>query len=100
LADTYDVAVNIHSFSECSLAAIQWWADRIAERNIEWLLIVPNTGGDMLSTEASGDRLDFRPVIEGAGYELVDQRPIYGQEELRELINVDNQFMLFRRRSN
>ena len=99
LADAYDVAINIHSFSECSLAAIQWWADRIAERDIEWLLIVPNTGGDLLSTEASGDRLDFRPVIEGAGYELVDQRPIYGVEELRELIDVDNQFMLFRRRS-
>lgn len=43
LRDAYDLCVNIHSFSECSIAAIEWWLARIAERDIEWLFIVPNT---------------------------------------------------------
>ena len=75
LAERYHLAVNVHSFSECSLAAIEWWLDRLAQRDIEWLLIVPNTVGELLSTELDGSRRDFRPPIEAAGYALVDHRP-------------------------
>jgi len=98
LAERYHVAVNIHSFSECSLAAIEWWLDRMAERDVEWLLIVPNTVGELLSTELDGSRRDYRPPIEARGYELVDRRPIYQNDELRELIGLDDEFLLFRRR--
>jgi len=99
LADAYTVAVNVHSFSECSLDAIRWWMDRIGERDIEWLLIVPNTPGALLSTERDGSRLDFRPDVEKAGYELADHRPVYQSDELRQLIALDDEFYLFRRRS-
>jgi len=98
LADSYTVAVNVHSFSECSLAAIRWWMERIAERDIEWLLIVPNTQGQLLSTEVGGDHLDFMPAVVGAGYELADHRPVYQSAELRELIDLHDEFYLFRRR--
>lgn len=98
MAERYDVAVNIHSFSECSLAAIEWWLARLAERDVEWLLIVPNTPGELLSTELDGSRRDFRPPVEAAGYELVDHRPIYQNDELRELIGLDDEFFLFHRR--
>ena len=97
LADAYTVAVNIHSFSECSLEAIRWWMDRIGERDIPWLLIVPNTPGELLSTELDGSRLDFRPDVEGAGYELADHRPVFQTDELRELISLDDEFFLFKR---
>jgi hypothetical protein len=96
LADAYTVAVNIHSFSECSLEAIRWWMDRIGERDIEWLLIVPNTPGELLSTELDGSRLDFRSDVEGAGYELVDHRPVFQTGELRDLISLDDEFFLFK----
>ncbi len=99
LADSYTVAVNVHSFSECSLEAIGWWMDRIAERDVEWLLIVPNTQGALLSTELNGDRLDFRPHVEAAGYELVDHRPVFQTDELRALITIEDEFYLFRRAS-
>jgi hypothetical protein len=89
--------VNIHSFSECSLAAIRWWMDRVGERDVEWLLIVPNTPGELLSTEADGTRLDFRPEVERAGFELADHRPVYQSEELRGLIPLKDEFFLFRR---
>lgn len=97
LADSYTVAVNVHSFSECSHDAIRWWLDRIAERDIEWLLIVPNTQGDLLSTEIDGTREDFMPDVLAAGYELADHRPVYESDELREMIDLHDEFFLFRR---
>lgn len=97
LDDHYTVAVNVHSFSECSRDAIRWWMERITERDIEWLLIVPNTQGVLLSTEQDGSRLDFQADIESAGYELADHRPVYQNDELRELITIEDEFYLFRR---
>ena len=97
LADSYTVAVNVHSFSECSLAAIRWWLDRLAEREVPWLLVVPNTPGRLLSTEADGSRADFLPAVLAAGYELADRRPVYASDEMREMIGVHDEFLLFRR---
>lgn len=99
LGERYDVAVNIHSFSECSLEAIRWWLDRIAEREIEWLLIVPNTPDELRSTEADGSMKPFRQDVLDRGYELVDDRPIHQSDELRELIDLHDRFYLFKKRS-
>jgi hypothetical protein len=97
IAERYTVAVNIHSFSECPLAAIRWWLDQIAERDIEWLLIVPNHPLRLFSTEADGEHLDFLPDVVARGYELVDHRPVHVDPELREFIPSDDRFFLFRR---
>lgn len=97
LAGSYTVAVNVHSFSECSLAAIRWWLDLLAERDVPWLLVLPNTPGELLSTEADGSRADFLPAVLDAGFELADRRPVYGSDEMRDLIGVHDEFVLFRR---
>ena len=97
LGESYDVCVNVHSFSECSLEAIRWWLDRIAERKIDWLLIVPNTPDELRSTELDGSMLPFRQDVLARGYELVDDRPIHQSDELRELIDLHDRFYLFRR---
>ncbi|MBM7516568.1 putative sugar O-methyltransferase [Nocardioides nitrophenolicus] len=98
LGERYDVAVNIHSFSECSHDAIRWWLDRIAERDIPWLLIVPNTPDELRSTEADGSMEPFRQDVLDRGYELVDDRPIHQSDELRELIDLHDRFYLFKRK--
>lgn len=95
---SYDLAVNIHSFSECPIAAIRWWLQKVAELQVKWLLIVPNDPNEMLSTEGEGPRVDFMPDIKAAGYELVTSRPVYANDELRALIGVSDHFFLFRRR--
>ncbi|WP_183094345.1 putative sugar O-methyltransferase [Nocardioides stalactiti] len=100
LADAYDVAINIHSFSECSMEAIGWWLDRIAERDIEWLFIVPNTPHQLLSTELDGTMKDFSHLVEAAGYEKVDERPVYENDELRALIDLHDTHFLFRRKGS
>jgi hypothetical protein len=97
LRDSYTVAVNVHSFSEQSRASIRWWLERISERDIEWLLIVPNTEGELLSTEVGGDREDFLPDVLAAGYVLEDNRPVYQSDELREMIGVSDEYFLFRK---
>jgi hypothetical protein len=97
LADHYTVAVNVHSFAECSHAAIEWWLARIAERDVEWLLIVPTMPGQLLSVELDGSHEDFMPDVLAAGYELADHRPIYESAEIREILCVPDEFFLFKK---
>lgn len=74
----FDLAVNIHSFSECPIDAIKWWLDQVAEAEIEHLFVVPNTARDLISTEGEGrHRQDFRVEIERRGYKLEEMRPKY-----------------------
>lgn len=99
LSQHYDLAVNIHSFSECSRAAVRWWLEQIRSRDIEWLLIVPNDPTELLTSEADGTKKDFMPDVLDCGYELWDRRPIYMNPDLREFISVNDHFFLFRRKS-
>lgn len=71
-----DIAVNIHSFSECSLSAIEWWCKYIASLGIRYFMIAPNPGkhgGNRLST-TPGDH-DFNSIINAAGYRLMKIEP-------------------------
>lgn len=97
LRDSYTVAVNVHSFSEQTHASIKWWLGEIAKRDITWLLIVPNTYGELLSTEVGGTREDFMPSVLAAGYELADHRTVYGNDDMREMIGLHDEFFLFKK---
>ena len=70
-----DIATNIHSFSECTLAAICWWLDLLAKHHVRYLFIAPNTDDTLLSTEHSGPRRDFEQEIVARGWKLRDKRP-------------------------
>lgn len=96
LLDSYDLCVNIHSWSECSQDSIRWWLDRVAERRIPWLLVVPNTP-ELLSTELDGSMKPFLNDVLDRGYELVDDRCIVENVEIRELIDLRDKFYLFKR---
>jgi len=72
-----DLAVNIHSFSECSLEAIEWWLALLSEAKIKHLFIVPNGsdhGGKKLALN-SGE--DFSGLVEKYGYRLHIKAPKY-----------------------
>ncbi|EKQ66967.1 hypothetical protein OsccyDRAFT_4783 [Leptolyngbyaceae cyanobacterium JSC-12] len=70
-----DVAVNVHSFSECSLEAINGWLDLLTELAIPNLMIVPNMldngGTKLLSCEKDKTRINYQPLLEERGYQLV-----------------------------
>jgi len=68
-----DLAVNIHSFSECTVNAIEWWLDLLAEKEVPNLIIVPNSGEELLTNDGQ----DFLPLIEKYGYHLAALEPKY-----------------------
>ena len=65
-----DLAVNIHSWSECPLQWINFWLDRIAELDVTYLFVVPHTA-DAVSMEPDGRGICFLPAIESRGYKIV-----------------------------
>jgi hypothetical protein len=76
------LAVNICSFSECTLSAISWWLDLVLKHRIRYLLIVPDAlhyGGSRLMTVRAGgtDYEDFMPAILSRGYRLRTRRAKY-----------------------
>jgi SAM-dependent methyltransferase len=94
-ADDVDLAVNIHSFAEAPLTAIEWWLELLARSTVRHLLIVPNTKDRLLSKEHDGPRVDFRPLVEEAGFELVKIRPKYGSSEFMQRHGLHGAFPMF-----
>jgi hypothetical protein len=77
-----DLAVNIHSFTECTLDSISWWLDLVSSQGIRYLFIVPNAeshGGTRLMSRELDlvDQKDFMPAILARGYRLIAQRAKY-----------------------
>jgi hypothetical protein len=94
---SFDLAVNIHAFPECTFQAVEWWIDLIERLEIPNLLIVPNEPTDLLTLEADGTRRDFLPLIERAGYRLAHREPVIDDPAVRDLLRLDDHFHLFAR---
>jgi SAM-dependent methyltransferase len=93
----FDLAVNIHSFSECTLAAIAWWVEELRRLRVPRLLVIPNEPTELLSLEADGSRRDFGPLLEKAGYRPLVSRPVVEDAAVRELVPLEDHFHLFAR---
>jgi hypothetical protein len=91
----FDLAINIHSFSECTLRAVDWWVGWLAERRVRHLLLVPNDGDRLLTLESDGRRENFAPVLEAAGYHLTQREYVCRDAATRKLIGIEDQFHLF-----
>lgn len=82
-----DLAVNIHSFSECTMEAVCWWLDLLAKHRVQYLMVVPNPlahgGTKLMTTEKDGTFADFLPAITSRGYRLHTQAPKYGDPGLQ-----------------
>lgn len=76
-----DVAVNIHSFSECPMSAVAGWLDLLVKHRIRHLMVVPNAidngGTRPLSYEADGTWRDLMPLFQAKSYKLVTTEPKY-----------------------
>jgi SAM-dependent methyltransferase len=94
-AGSFDLAVNVHSFSECTLAAVGWWIDLLARLGVPRLLIVPNEPDQLLTLEPDGARRDFLPVLEQAGYRLTLSEDVIADPAVRELVRLHDRFHLF-----
>jgi hypothetical protein len=91
----FDLAVNIHSFSECTHDAIAWWLDLLRRLAVPRVLIIPNEPTELLSLEADNSRRDFAPLLSEAGYELVKAEPVLDDPAVRELVGLEDHFHLY-----
>lgn len=90
----FDLAINVHSFSECTYAAVEWWLERLRELEVPMLFVVPNEPDGFLSKEVDGRR-DLMPALEAAGYRLAVREPVISEPAAREMTRIRDQFHLF-----
>lgn len=94
-SEAFDIAFNVHSFSECAGAAIAWWMDLLSEIRVQHLFVVPNEPEGFLTIEMDGSRRDYRQIIEDRGYQLQTEQHVYDDPAVRELLEVFDRFCLF-----
>jgi hypothetical protein len=95
--DAFNLAVNIHSFSECTYATVEWWTELIRSLRVPHLIVVPNEPDELLTLEMDGSRRDFRSLIERAGYRLEHSEPVVSEPAVAELLSMHDRFYLFER---
>jgi hypothetical protein len=76
-AQHVDLAINVHSFSECTLAAIDWWFSLLERQRVRYVMLVPH-GGTYKGQLLSHDRKDYGAIVESHGYRLVAKDPKFG----------------------
>ena len=94
-ADHFDLAMNVHSFSECPLDAIEWWMQLLATLKVPRLFLVPNEPAGFLSTEEDGTRRNYLPVIEAAGYRSTVEEWSFDDPAVRQVIGIGDRYCLF-----
>ena len=72
-----DIVTNIESFAECTVQSITWWLDLLEKYEARYFMIAIE-GESLLSREVDGSRIEFQPLIEQRGFELIAREPIYG----------------------
>ena len=94
---SFDLAMNVHSFSECTLDAITWWLAQLVRLEVPHLFLVPNEPEGFLSLETDGRRLDAMPALEAAGYRLVAEDPAILDDSVRSVLDLHDRHCLFAR---
>ncbi len=99
----FDLATNIHSWSECPLSAVKYWLDLLADLRVPYLFVVPNwieKGQMFLTIEPDGSRVSFLPEIERHGYRLKVIEQKFGDSSLMAAYGIFNApYVLFERRA-
>ena len=88
---TINIAVNIHSFPEVTLSAIEWWLSLLAKYNVKYLMVVPNSG--VLRTV---DGNNFGEIVEKYGYKLMAKEHNYNDLIVQEFALMPTYYFLFR----
>ncbi len=95
-----DVAVNIHSFSECTPAAIEGWMAFLARKRVGHLMVVPNavtSAGPDGVTMLTNAGHDFSRIVRQHGYTLVANEPKFPEPVVQEYGLSPARYLLFRR---
>ncbi len=94
-----DIAVNVHSFSECSLAAIDAWLAFLAGRRVPHLMVVPNAASPDGRSPLTNAGEDFGPLVRRHGYVLTAVEPKFPDPVVQEYGISPASYFLFRHES-
>jgi hypothetical protein len=95
--EAVDLAVNIHSFSECRNRVVEWWLHKVREMRVPWLFVVSGPSLGLTSREDAG-RKDFRQLIERSGFALAAYEPKFESAPVLQLDGLyPADYYLFRR---
>ncbi|SHI68140.1 putative sugar O-methyltransferase [Clostridium cavendishii DSM 21758] len=81
-----DIAINVHSFSECTFSSVSAWIALIKKYKVKYLMIIPNAcpasngGTKILSYEKDGTYRDLELLFANEGYELICKEPKFNIE--------------------
>jgi SAM-dependent methyltransferase len=93
---TIDLAVSIHSFSECAIEAVDYWLSRCIELKIEYLFIVPNVGGEGGKAVRLMNGTDIMPLLAQKDYQLCHAEPKYQNPQVQKYGVSPKWYYLFR----
>jgi hypothetical protein len=72
-----DLAVNVHSWSECTLGAIDWWVALLRRHGVRQVMVVPNQVSADETRMRTNRAEDFSAVLESHGYALAARERKY-----------------------
>lgn len=94
-----DLALNIHSFSECTYASIEWWLKNLVRLRVPYFMLVPNDFDALMSYETDKTKRPFAPLLSELGYERIAHETIYQDPDLSSCFPFNDHLMLFRNRN-
>jgi hypothetical protein len=80
-----DLALSVHSFSECTLDAIGWWVERLAGHGVPRLMIVPNEAKGGAAQCELNDGTPIEPLLARFGYRRRLSEPRYADRQVQPL---------------
>jgi putative sugar O-methyltransferase len=92
---SFDLAVNVHSFSECTRAAVEWWLAELRRLGVPRLFVVADGPDTIISREADGGYDDLMPSIAAAGYTQTAVEPVIPDPAVRDLVRTHGSFHVF-----
>jgi putative sugar O-methyltransferase len=70
VSEPIDLAVNIHSWSECTVAEVEWWLEWLQAQRVQHIFCVPHTPDFGTWTDNGAVGPSFLPIIHSHGYVL------------------------------
>jgi hypothetical protein len=80
-----DLALNVHSFSECTMDAVGWWVERLAAHGVPRLMIVPNEAKGAAARCELNDGTSIEPLLARFGHRRRVSEPRYADRRVQPL---------------
>ena len=84
----FDVACNVHSWTECTLAFVKFWLELLVDLRVKYLFVVPHFS-NFCTTELDGTMGNYEPELKRCGFKLMISERKFNRSE------VANQFGIY-----